>query len=106
MPPGALGWIGLFWSDDGLAQSYVRNGVRVDEALAGVNAALWVLNRFGAFLPTGRGLFSFTTIDDVLAAVDAIEGDYAGHSRAAYDIAEECFAAEKVVGSLMTRAGL
>jgi signal transduction histidine kinase len=47
----ALGWIGLFWSVDGLAQSYVRYGVRVDEALAGVNAALWMLNRFGAFLP-------------------------------------------------------
>jgi hypothetical protein len=61
---------------------------------------------FGAFMPTGRGLFSFTTIDDVLAAVDAIESDYAGHCRAAYEIAEECFAAEKVVGSLMTRAGL
>ena len=47
----ALGWIGLFWSLDGLAQSYVRYGVRTDDALAGVNAALWVLNRFGAFLP-------------------------------------------------------
>ena len=41
----------LFWSLDGLAQSYVRYGVRADDALAGVNAALWVLNRFGAFLP-------------------------------------------------------
>ncbi len=47
----ALGWIGVFWSLDGLAQSYVRYGVRTDDALAGVNAALWVLNRFGAFLP-------------------------------------------------------
>jgi signal transduction histidine kinase len=47
----ALGWIGLFWGLDGLAQSYVRYGVRADEALAGVNAALWLLNRFGAFLP-------------------------------------------------------
>jgi signal transduction histidine kinase len=47
----ALGWIGLFWSLDGLAQAYVRYGVRVDEAFAGANAALWVLNRFGAFLP-------------------------------------------------------
>ena len=47
----ALGWIGIFWGVDGLAQSYVRYGVRADDALAGVNAALWVLNRFGAFLP-------------------------------------------------------
>src|SRR5688572_609956 len=38
---------------------------------------------FGKFLPTGRGLFAFSTMDDVLAAVDAIESDYAGHCRAA-----------------------
>ena len=46
-----LGWMGLFWGIDGLSQSYVRYGVRVDEGLAGVNAALWVLNRLGAYLP-------------------------------------------------------
>ena len=61
---------------------------------------------FGKFMPTGRGLFAFTTMDDVLAAVDAIESDYAGHCRAASEIANEYFGAEKVVGSLMTRAGL
>jgi signal transduction histidine kinase len=47
----ALGWLALFWGLDGLSQSYVRYGVRADEALAGVNAALWVLNRLGALLP-------------------------------------------------------
>ncbi len=41
----------LFWGLDGLAQSWVRFGIRADEALAGVGAALWFLNRFGAFLP-------------------------------------------------------
>jgi hypothetical protein len=61
---------------------------------------------FGKFVPTGRGLFAFTTMDDVLAAVDAIESDYEGNCEAAYEIAEEYFGAEKVVGSLMTRAGL
>jgi hypothetical protein len=45
-------------------------------------------------------------MDDVLAAVDAIEGEYEAHCRAAREIAEEYFAAEKVVGSLMARAGL
>ena len=54
----------------------------------------------------GKGLFGFATIDDILAAVDAIEADYAGHCRAARELAEEYFAAEKVVGSLMQRAGL
>jgi signal transduction histidine kinase len=47
----ALGWLALFWGVDGLAQSYVAYGIRSDEALAGVNAALWVLNRLGALLP-------------------------------------------------------
>src|SRR5947208_518067 len=61
---------------------------------------------FSKFLPSGRGLFGFKTMEDILAAVDAIESDYAGNCRAAADLAAEHFAAEKVVGSLMERAGL
>lgn len=61
---------------------------------------------FSKFLPTGRGLFGFRTMDDVLAAVDAIESDYAAHAEGAREVARDCFAAEKVVGSLMARAGL
>jgi hypothetical protein len=61
---------------------------------------------FGNVLPTGKGLFAFQNIDDVLAAVDAIESDYAGHSRAAREIAAEYFDADRVVGSLLARAGL
>ena len=44
-------------------------------------------------------------MDDAAAAIDAIESDYARHCRAAPEIAREYFAAEKVVGSLMERAG-
>jgi hypothetical protein len=61
---------------------------------------------FSKFLPTGRGLFGFSSMENILAAVDAIERDYAGACRAARGIAAEYFAAEKVVASLMTRAGL
>jgi hypothetical protein len=61
---------------------------------------------FSKFLPSGNGLFGFRTMDDVLAAVDAIESDYQGQCRAAREVAAECFAAETVVGSLMARAGL
>jgi signal transduction histidine kinase len=46
-----LGGLGVFWGLDALAQAYVRYGIRPDEALPGVGAALWFLNRFGAFLP-------------------------------------------------------
>jgi hypothetical protein len=61
---------------------------------------------FSRHLPTGRGLFAFRTIEDALAAVAAIEADYPAHCRAAAEIAEEYFAAEKVIGHLMARAGL
>jgi len=61
---------------------------------------------FSKFLPTGKGLFAFNTMDDILDAVDAIETDYVGNSRVAREIAEEYFAAERVVGRLMAEAGL
>ena len=61
---------------------------------------------FSKFLPTGKGLFGFLTMEDILAAVDVIESDYEGACRAAREVAAEYFAAEKVLGSLMERAGL
>jgi hypothetical protein len=61
---------------------------------------------FSKFLPTGKGLFGFSDMDDVLAAVDTIESDYESNCRAAREIAADYFAAEKVIGSLMERAGL
>jgi hypothetical protein len=54
----------------------------------------------------GDGLFGFGSTEEILAAVDAIELDYARHCRGARDLAAEYFAAEKVLGSLMERAGL
>jgi hypothetical protein len=61
---------------------------------------------FGKVLPTGKGLYAFTTLDDALAAIDAIEADPEGNRRAASEIAAEYFAAERVVGNMMARAGL
>ena len=45
-------------------------------------------------------------MDDVLAAVDAVESDYEGNCRAALEIGHEYFGAGKVLKSLMERAGL
>ncbi len=61
---------------------------------------------FGNVLPTGKGLFAWTTLEDIIAAIDRIESDYAGNCRAAREIAEHYFAAEKVLSSLLARAGL
>ncbi len=61
---------------------------------------------FGNILPTGRGLFAFRNINDVLAALSAIADDYDGNARAAGEIADAYFSAERVLSSLLARAGL
>ncbi len=57
---------------------------------------------FGTVLPTGEGLFSFNTMDDILAAFEAIAADYERHSRAAHALAQEYFRAEKVLARLLS----
>jgi hypothetical protein len=61
---------------------------------------------FSRFLPSGEGLFAFQTIEDVLAAIDDINGNYARHSRAAREIAETCFDSDKVLSRLLQRIGV
>ena len=61
---------------------------------------------FGNLLPTGKGLFAFTTMDDIIGAFEMIGSDYVGHCRAAREIAEEYFRAETVLAKLLTHAGL
>jgi hypothetical protein len=61
---------------------------------------------FTEFYGGQEGLLAFRTMDDVEAATAAIRSDYARHSRAAIEIARDCFEAEKVLGSLLDRAGL
>ncbi|MEZ0578213.1 sensor histidine kinase [Nocardioides sp. MH1] len=51
-----MAWLGLFWSVDGLSQSYVRFAISSDDALDGSNLALWFLNRVGAYLPLSLAL--------------------------------------------------
>ena len=61
---------------------------------------------FSKFYPVGRGLFEYSSAEEALAAIDAIAADYLVHSRAARELAEEYFAAERVIGGLMAAAGL
>jgi hypothetical protein len=61
---------------------------------------------FGAVLPTGEGLFAFTTLDEIVDAFDTIRSDYEKHSRAARGIAEEYFRAESVLAKLLHDLGL
>ena len=61
---------------------------------------------FSNILPTGEGLFGFTTGEAAVAAIDAINGDYRRHSQTARAIAEEYFEASKVAARLLTDIGL
>lgn len=61
---------------------------------------------FGRVLPCGEGLLAFTDAAGAIAAMQAVEGDYARHARRAREIAEEHFAAEKVLRRLLDRAGV
>jgi hypothetical protein len=61
---------------------------------------------FGVALPTGEGLFAFKDLDDIIAAFEAIESDYARHSRAARTIAVEYFRAETVLARVLDELGL
>jgi hypothetical protein len=61
---------------------------------------------FAKFYPVGEGLFDYASLDEALAAIDAIAADYPRHSRAARDLAREYFAADRVVAALLAGAGL
>ncbi len=59
---------------------------------------------FSAHLPLGPGLHAFSTIADVVAALDTIRGDVARAGRHAREVAAECFAAERVCARLLEDA--
>jgi hypothetical protein len=56
---------------------------------------------FSNYISSGEGLVGFTTLDDALAAIDAVSRDYARHSRRAREIAGEYFDAERVLTEMM-----
>jgi hypothetical protein len=83
----------------------------------------WFSDRTACYLAAGRpvvtqetgftvhygrdeGLLSFSTMEEIVEAVASIRVDYPRHSRAALAIAREVFEAEKVLESLLDRAGV
>lgn len=61
---------------------------------------------FGAALPTGRGLFAFSTMDEASTAVEAIASDYHRHSAAAREIAADYFDHAVVLPDLLNSCGV
>ena len=56
---------------------------------------------WSAHYPTGEGLFAFTTVDDALAALAAIEADYPRHAAAARAVAEHELESGRVLAQLL-----
>jgi hypothetical protein len=61
---------------------------------------------FSKKISSVEGLFAFTTMDQALAAIDAINGDYEKQCKAARAIAEEYFDAPRVASALLRDIGI
>jgi hypothetical protein len=59
---------------------------------------------FGCAIPSGEGVFKFDTVDEALAAIEAVASDQPRHARAARAIANEYFASAKVLNQLIEQA--
>ena len=61
---------------------------------------------FGSALPTGEGLFAFSTVEEAAQALDEVLTDPVRHRRAARDIAREYLSHEVVLGKMLEHVGL
>jgi hypothetical protein len=60
---------------------------------------------FSEHLPTGLGLLSFTCLDEALAGVAAIDGNYREHARAAREVAEAYFSSQIWLPRMLAACG-
>ncbi len=60
----------------------------------------------GKHLPVGRGLLTFSTLEEAVRGIESINSDYPVHCAAARKLAEDQFAAPKVLQSILERAGV
>jgi hypothetical protein len=61
---------------------------------------------FSRFYPADRGLLEYATVDEAVAAIEAVAADYRLHSRAAREVAVEYFDSAVVLRRLAEGAGL
>lgn len=61
---------------------------------------------FSRILPTGKGLFAFSDLDEAVAAVEQIEADYPRNAAAAAAIAREYFNYDVVLPPLLAASGV
>jgi hypothetical protein len=58
------------------------------------------------YLPIGKGLITFETVDQAVAAIENVEANYLDHCRAAREIAEEIFDSRRVLTALLENLAL
>jgi hypothetical protein len=74
--------------------------------LASGKPALVQSTGFESTLPTGKGLLTFSTVDEAIRGLETIEADYVGHCSAAREIAERHFNSDVVLGHILEEVGL
>jgi hypothetical protein len=74
--------------------------------LASGRPAVTMRTGFTTYCPVGRGVFDYATHDEAVAAIEAVASDYPAHSRAAREVAGDCFGAGPVIRELLTATGL
>jgi hypothetical protein len=60
---------------------------------------------FSNVLPTGNGLFAFSSVEEIAQAIESINSNYQHHSRAAREIAGGYFSHEVVLPRLLAEVG-
>jgi hypothetical protein len=60
---------------------------------------------FGRVVPVGEGLLAYATLEEAADCLARVDADYERHARAARRVAEEAFAAERVLAKLLAEAG-
>lgn len=87
----------------------LRSGWFSDRAATYLAAGRPVITQetgFSNILPAGQGLFAFSTVEEIVRAVESVNSDYERHSRAASEIARDYFNYDVVLTRLLADAGI
>jgi hypothetical protein len=69
--------------------------------LASARPAVVQDTAWSRFIPGGRGVIPFSTMNEAIAGIEAITADPAGHRKAAYEIAREYLAPDRVLPEMI-----
>jgi hypothetical protein len=109
--PAYREFIAASYADLGICKhAYVasRSGWFSDRSLCYLASGRPVVHEdtgFTDWLPTGEGVFAFSTVEEAAAALRKLDENYPRHVRAARAIAEQHFEARTVIGRMLDEAG-